>query len=114
MNTFKICFSFDNKVRVAEVTAEQIAGYVMSNAYDIQSLADNIFETNSDFQHEFPYNGKYYIVTFSYDDVKLLNIFERNSKEDGDSEHLVEENVPYTLIAAYKDNHCYWNMAEEI
>ena len=113
MNKFKICYKFDGKTRFSELTAEQIANFVMSEAYEIQSLADAIFEKNKDFQDEFTYNDKFYIVTFSYDSVYKLNIFERNSKEDTDSEHIVARDVEYVVVSACEDGNCYWILNEE-
>jgi hypothetical protein len=113
MNTFKICYKFDGKTRFSELTAEQIANFVMSETYEIQSLADAIFEENKDFQDEFTYNDKFYIVTFSYDNVYKLNIFERNSKEDTDSEHIVARDVEYVVVSACEDDNCYWILDEE-
>lgn len=113
MNTFKICYKFDGKTRFSELTAEQIANFVMSETYEIQSLTDAIFEENKDFQDEFTYNDKFYIVTFSYDNVYKLNIFERNSKEDTDSEHIVARDVEYVVVSACEDDNCYWILNEE-
>lgn len=113
MNTFKICYKFDGKTRFSELTAEQIANFVMTETYEIQSLADAIFEENKDFQDEFTYNDKFYIVTFSYDNVYKLNIFERNSKEDTDSEHIVARDVEYVVVSACEDDNCYWILDEE-
>jgi hypothetical protein len=113
MNTFKICYKFDGKTRFSELTAEQIANFVMSETYEIQSLADAIFKENKDFQDEFTYNDKFYIVTFSYDNVYKLNIFERNSKEDTDSEHIVARDVEYVVVSACEDDNCYWILDEE-
>ena len=113
MNTFKICYKFDGKTRFSVLTAEQIANFVMSEAHEIQSFADTIFEENRDFQDEFKYNGKFYIVTFSYDNVTRLNIFERDSEEDTDSEHIVAKDVEYFVVSASENGNCYWSLNEE-
>jgi hypothetical protein len=69
---------------------------------------------NEDFQHTFKNNDKFYIVTFSYDFVNKLNIFERNSEKDTDSEHMVAKEVEYTVIAAYDENgNLLWSIDEE-
>ena len=53
-------------------------------------------------------------MTFSYDFVNKLNIFERNSEEDTDSEHIVAKEVEYTVIAAYdEDSNLIWSIEEE-
>jgi hypothetical protein len=97
------------------MTANQIANFVMSQAHELQSFADMIFtRDNEDFQHTFKNNNKFYIVTFSYDFVNKLNIFERNSEKDTDSEHMVAKEVEYTVIAAYDENgNLLWSIDEE-
>jgi hypothetical protein len=97
------------------MTANQIANFVMSQAHELQSFADMIFtRDNEDFQHIFKNNDKFYIVTFSYDFVNKLNIFERNSEKDTDSEHMVAKEVEYTVIAAYDENgNLLWSIDEE-
>jgi hypothetical protein len=97
------------------MTANQIANFVMSQAHELQSFADMIFtRDNEDFQHTFKNNDKFYIVTFSYDFVNKLNIFERNSEKDTDSEHMVAKEVEYIVIAAYDENgNLLWSIDEE-
>ena len=116
MNTYKITFNFDGKPYFCTMTANQIASFVMSQAHELQSFADMIFtRDNEDFQHTFTKNNKFYIVTFSYDFVNKLNIFERNSKDDPDSEHIVAEEVDYVVIAVYdEDNNLLWSIDEEV
>jgi len=97
------------------MTANQIANFVMSQAHELQSFADMIFtRDNEDFQYTFKKNDKFYIVTFSYDFVNKLNIFERNSEDDTDSEHIVAKEVEYIVIAAYdEDSNLIWSIEEE-
>ena len=76
MNKYKICFRCEGVLQFAELTSDQIANFIISEKYEIQSLADKMFEDDKQyFEHHFVQEGKYYIVTFSYDDVRLLNIF---------------------------------------
>ena len=67
------------------------------------------------FEHHFVQEGKYYIVTFSYDDVSLLNIFCRHGgKEDIDNEQLVAKNVEYTPVSCEdEDGNVIWRLDEE-
>ena len=115
MNTYKITFNYGGKPYFCTMTANQIANFVMSQAHELQSFADMIFtRDNEDFQYTFKKNNKFYIVTFSYDFVNKLNIFERNSEEDTDSEHIVAKEVEYTVIAAYdEDSNLIWSIEEE-
>ena len=117
MNTYKICFKHEGVLRFAEITSDQIANFVMSDTHEIQSFTDVIFTTEGqDFEHHFEKDGKYYIVTFSYDSVKHLNIFCRpGGKEDTDNEHIVEENVDYVPVSLTdKDDNVIWTLDNEI
>lgn len=115
MNTYKITFNYGGKPYFCTMAANQIANFVMSQAHELQSFADMIFtRDDEDFQYTFTKNNKFYIVTFSYDFVNKLNIFERNSEDDTDSEHIVAKEVDYLVIAAYDEDHnLLWSIDEE-
>ena len=116
MNTYKICFRCEGVLQFAELTSDQIANFIISEKYEIQSLADKMFEDDKQyFEHHFVQEGKYYIVTFSYDDVRLLNIFCRpGGKEDIDNEQIVAKNVEYTPVSCEdEDGNVIWRLDEE-
>ena len=116
MNKYKICFRCEGVLQFAELTSDQIANFIISEKYEIQSLADKMFEDDKQyFEHHFVQEGKYYIVTFSYDDVRLLNIFCRPAgKEDIDNEQLVAKNVEYTPVSCEdEDGNVIWRLDEE-
>ena len=116
MNKYKICFRCEGVLQFAELTSDQIANFIISEKYEIQSLADKMFEDDKQyFEHHFVQEGKYYIVTFSYDDVRLLNIFCRSGgKEDIDNEQLVAKNVEYTPVSCEDENgNVIWRLDEE-
>ena len=116
MNKYKICFRCEGVLQFAELTSDQIANFIISEKYEIQSLADKMFEDDKQyFEHHFVQEGKYYIVTFSYDDVRLLNIFCRpGGKEDIDNEQPVAKNVEYTPVSCEdEDGNVIWRLDEE-
>ena len=116
MNTYKICFRCEGVLQFAEITSDQIANFVISEEYDIQSFADKMFEDDKAyFEHHFWQGGKYYIVTFSYDSVKHLNIFCRPGGEnDADNEHIIAKNVEYTPVSCEdEDGNVIWTLNEE-
>ena len=116
MNKYKICFRCEGVLQFTELTSDQIANFIISEKYEIQSLADKMFEDDKQyFEHHFVQEGKYYIVTFSYDDVRLLNIFCRpGGKEDIDNEQIVAKNVEYTPVSCEdEDGNVIWRLDEE-
>ena len=116
MNKYKICFRCEGVLQFTELTSDQIANFIISEKYEIQSLADKMFEDDKQyFEHHFVQEGKYYIVTFSYDDVRLLNIFCRpGGKEDIDNEQIVAKNVEYTPVSCEdEDGNVMWRLDEE-
>ena len=116
MNKYKICFRCEGVLQFAELTSDQIANFVISEEYAIQSFADKIFEDDTwGFEHHFKQGGKYYIVTFSYDDVRRLSIFCRPGGEsDIDNEQLIAKNVEYTPVSCEdEDGNVIWRLDEE-
>ena len=116
MNKYKICFRCEGVLQFAELTSDQIANFIISEKYEIQSLADKMFEDDKQyFEHHFVQEGKYYIVTFSYDDVRYLNIFCRpGGKEDIDNEQIVTKNVEYTPVSCEdEDGNVIWRLDDE-
>ena len=116
MNKYKICFRCEGVLQFAELTSDQIATFVISEEYDIQSLADKMFEDDKAyFEHHFTQGGKYYIATFSYDDVKHLSIFCRPGGEtDAANEHIIAKNVEYTPVSCEdEDGNVIWTLNEE-
>ena len=116
MNTYKICFRCEGVLQFAELTSDQIANFVISEEHDIQSLVDKMFDDETQyFEHHFYQKGKYYIVTFSYDDVKHLSIFCRPGGEtDVDNEHIIAKNVEYTPVSCEdEDGNVIWTLNEE-
>ena len=116
MNKYKICFRCEGVLQFAELTSDQIANFIISEKYEIQSLADKMFEDDKQyFEYHFVQEGKYYIVTFSYDDVRLLNIFYRpGGKEDIDNEQIIAKNVEYTPVSCEdEDGNVIWRLDEE-
>ena len=115
MFTYKICYNFNGSLKFAKLTSAEIAAFVMSKEYDIESMADVIFETPElEFRHTFNHDGKFYIVSFSYDDVHKLNIWFRNSEQDADSETLAVRDLDYVVISCSDDNgNVIWTIDEE-
>ena len=116
MNKYKICFRCEGVLQFAELTSDQIATFVISEEYGIQSLADKMFEDDKAyFEHHFWQGGKYYIVTFSYDSVNHLNIFCRpGGEEDTDNEHLIARDVEYTPVSCEdEDGNVIWTLNDE-
>ena len=116
MNKYKICFRCEGVLQFAELTSDQIANFVISEEHNIQSFADKMFGDNKQyFEHHFKQKGKYYIATFSYDDVKLLNIFCRpGGEKDFDNEELIAKNVEYTPVSCEDDEgNVIWTLNEE-
>ena len=116
MNKYKICFRCEGVLQFAELTSDQIANFVMSEEHAIQSFADKMFEDDKqNFEYHFGHGGKYYIVTFSYDSVKHLNIFCRpGGEEDTDNEHIIAKNVEYTPVSCEdEEGNVIWTLNDE-
>ena len=103
MFTYKICYNFNGSLKFAKLTSAEIAAFVMSKEYDIESMADVIFETPElEFRH-----------TFNHD-VHKLNIWVRNSEQDADSETLAVRDLDYVVISCSDDNgNVIWTIDEE-
>ena len=116
MNTYKICFRCEGVLQFAEITSDQIANFVISEEQEIQSLIDKIFDDDTQyFEHHFDQKGKHYIATFSYGDVRHLNIFCRpGGKEDIDNEQIVVKNIEYTPVSCEdEDGNVIWRLDDE-
>ena len=116
MNTYKICFRCEGVLQFAEITSDQIANFVISEEQEIQSLIDKIFDDDAQyFEHHFEQKGKHYIATFSYGDVRHLNIFCRpGGKEDIDNEHIIARDVEYVPISCTdEEGNVIWTLNEE-
>ena len=116
MNTYKICFRCEGVLQFAQITSDQIGNFVISEEHDIQSLVDKMLDDETQyFEHHFWHGGKYYIVTFSYDSVKHLNIFCRpGGEKDADNEYLIAKNVEYIPVSCEdEDGNVIWTLNEE-
>ena len=116
MNTYKICFRCEGVLQFAEITSDQIANFVISEEQEIQSLISNIIDDETQyFEHHFDQKGKHYIATFSYGDVRHLNIFCRpGGKEDIDNEHIIARDVEYVPISSTdEEGNVIWTLNEE-
>lgn len=113
-NIYTITFPFNGEFHYAVFDANMIANIAIQDIAS-DAIADMNTEYNQWFKHRFINGGKHYMATFAYDTVKCLNIFECDT-DNPDSieydEHLVESNVPYTIIKIENENDIIFNLSE--
>jgi hypothetical protein len=78
------------------------------------SMSDVLSETNGWFEYRFVQNGKEYMATFSYDDVKLFNVFETSGDPESDNydENLVASDIPYIVLKVKQDKNELYNVCD--
>lgn len=115
-NIYTIAFPFNGEFHYAVFDANMIANIAIQDIAS-DAIADMNTEYNQWFEHRFTNNGKYYMATFAYNSVKYLNIFECDTDNPDNieyDEHLVESNVPYTIIKIENENDIIFNLNEII
>ena len=114
-NIYTIAFPFNGKFYYAVFNANMIANIAIQDIAS-DAIADMNSEHNQWFGHRFTDSrGKHYLATFAYDTVNYLNVFEcttDNPDDDSYDEHLVEGNIPYTVIKIENENGIIFNLSE--
>lgn len=93
----------------ANYFADKIANDIMGD-----SMADSLSEHEGWFEYRFEHNGKTYMATFSYDSVKLFNVFETDGDHTTDDydETLVAKDIPYIVLKVKQNNVELYNICE--
>lgn len=93
----------------ANYFADKIANDIMGD-----SMSDVLSETEGWFEYRFNHGGKSYMATFSYDSVKLFNVFETfgNPESDDYDECIVANDIPYIVLKIKQDKNVLYNVCD--
>lgn len=110
---YSVAFPFMGEYFYCDIPANYFADDIANDLMG-DSMADVLSETNGWFEYRFVQNGKEYMATFSYDDVKLFNVFETSGDPDSDDydEHLVVSDIPYIILKVKQDKNVLYNVCD--
>lgn len=110
---YSVAFPFMGEYFYCDIPANYFADDIANDLMG-DSMADVLSDTNGWFEYRFVQNGKEYMATFSYDDVKLLNVFETSGDPESDDydEHLVAGNIPFIILKVKQDKNVLYNICD--
>ena len=110
---YSVAFPFMGEYFYCDIPANYFADIIVNDLMG-DSMADVLSETNGWFEYRFVHNSKEYMATFSYDDVKLFNVFETsgNPRSDDYDEHLVVSDIPYIILKVNQDKNVLYNVCD--
>lgn len=110
---YSVAFPFMGEYFYCDIPANYFADKIANDIVG-DSMADVLSETDGWFEYRFEYNDKSYMTTFSYDDVKLFNVFETSGDPEGDSydECLVEKDIPYIILKVKQDKNVLYSICD--
>lgn len=110
---YSVAFPFMGEYFYCDIPANYFADKIANDIMG-DSMADVLSETDGWFEYRFEYNGKSYMATFSYDSVKLFNVFETFGDREGENydEHLVDSDIPYIVLKIKHDKNVLYNVCD--
>jgi hypothetical protein len=110
---YSVAFPFMGEYFYCDIPANYFADKIANDLMG-DSMADVLSETDGWFEYRFVQNGKEYMATFSYDDVKLFNVFETTGDPESDDydEHLVASDIPYIILKVKHDKNELYNVCD--
>ena len=110
---YSVAFPFMGEYFYCDIPANYFADKIANDLMG-DSMSDVLSETNGWFEYRFVQNSKEYMATFSYDDVKLFNVFETSGDPESDDydEHLVVSNIPYIVLKVKQDKNELYNVCD--
>lgn len=110
---YSVAFPFMGEYFYCDIPANYFADKIANDLMG-DSMADVLSETDGWFEYRFEHNDKSYMATFSYDDVKLFNVFETSGDPEGDNydECLVEKDIPYIILKVKQDKNVLYSICD--
>lgn len=110
---YSVAFPFMGEYFYCDIPANYFADKIVNDLMG-DSMADVLSETEGWFEYRFTHNGKSYMATFSYDDVKLFNVFETFGDRESDDydENLVESDIAYIVLKVKQDKNVLYNVCD--
>jgi hypothetical protein len=110
---YSVAFPFMGEYFYCDIPANYIADSVANDIMG-DSMADTLSEHEGWFEYRFEHNGKSYMATFSYDSVKMFNVFEAfgNPESDDYDECIVAKDIPYIVLKIKQDKNVLYNVCD--
>lgn len=110
---YSVAFPFMGEYFYCDIPANYFADKIANDLMG-DSMADVLTETAGWFEYRFEHNGKSYMATFSYDSVKLFNVFETSGdpKDDDYDESIVAQDIPYIVLKIKQDKKELYNICD--
>lgn len=110
---YSVAFPFMGEYFYCDIPANYFADKIANDLMG-DSMSDVLSETDGWFEYRFVQNGKEYMATFSYDDVKLFNVFETSGDPESDNydENLVASDIPYIVLKVKQDKNELYNVCD--
>ena len=113
MNIFKVTFPFKGHYHFVQFTDEMIANNIMCQ--DDEAYADIVYDEDGEEKKKY-FEGKIYeqgeyIVTFGYNNSKVMNVYKR----DDEDEELIERDIPWCLLKVEdEEGNTIYNTCDEL